>query len=79
MTAQYFDWTGIEARKGNLLCSACGPTHYADGRPTKFGVWHGKFPRRYLPMGMFKTAQNGNLEHRETGEQAIDKYVLTDL
>jgi len=29
-----------------------------------------------LPMGMFKTAQNGNLEHKETGEQDIAPYVL---
>lgn len=73
---KYFDWTGIEDRKGKQLCSACGPTKYVGGTPTKLGKWHGEFPRRYLPMGMFKTAQNGNLEHKITGEQQIDPYVL---
>ena len=74
--ATFFDWTGFEDRKGKKLCSACAPTNYKDGRPSKLGVWHGEFPRRYLPMGMFKTAQNGNLEHKETGEQDIAPYVL---
>jgi hypothetical protein len=71
-----FDWTGIEDRKGKKLCSACAPTSYSDGKPTKFGTWHNNFPRRFLPMGMFRTAPNGNLEHKETGEQDFMKYVL---
>jgi hypothetical protein len=74
--ATFFDWTGIEDRKGKMLCSACAPTKYADGRPTEFGKWHGEFPRRFLPMGKFKTAQNGNLEHIETGNQDYRKYEI---
>ena len=74
--ATFFDWSGFEGHKGKKLCSACAPTNYKDGKPSGLGVWHGQFPRRYLPMGMFKTAQNGNLEHKETGEQNIDPYVL---
>jgi hypothetical protein len=73
---RFFDWTGFEDRKGKKLCSACAPTKYVDGNPTVFGVWHGEFPRRYLPLGMFKTAQNGNLEHTITGEQDIAPYVI---
>lgn len=56
-----FDWTGIENRRGKKLCSACGPARFSDGTPTDLGKWHGEFPRRFLPMGMFRTAQNGNL------------------
>lgn len=72
----FFDWTGFESRRGKILCSACAPTRYSDGRPSKLGVWHGKFARSYLPMGMFRTAKNGNLEHKETGEQDIGPYVI---
>jgi hypothetical protein len=76
----FFDWTGIEDRKGKKLCSACAPTEYANNEgPTAFGKWHGEFPRRYLPMGMFKTGKNGNLEHKETGEQDIAPYVLPNF
>lgn len=64
-----FDWTGIEYKKGSLLCSACGPQKYSDGKPTKFGVWHGQFDRVYLPKGKFKTNSLGNLEHIETGNE----------
>jgi len=73
---RFFDWNGFEDRRGKKLCSADAPTHYVDGTPTNLGEWHGEFPRRYLPMGMFKTGRNGNLEHIETGEQDISKYVL---
>lgn len=64
----YFSWKGIEHLKGKRLCSACGPTCYASGRLTEFGKWHGRFTRKYLPKGMFKTNREGNLEHIETGE-----------
>lgn len=30
---------------GKNLCSECGSPKYVDGRPTKFGKWHGKFPK----------------------------------
>ncbi len=75
---KFFDWSGFEDRKGKKLCSACGPNKYSDGKPSKLGVWHGKFQRLYLPLGMFKTAENGNLEHKKTGEQDIKIYVLPD-
>lgn len=74
---QWFDWTGIEDRKGKLLCSACGPTTDSDGEPTPFGTWHDKFKRTFLPKGMFKTNSVGNLEHIETGEEDFRKYEIT--
>ena len=46
------------------ICSEC-----------RTGQWHGVFEKIVLPMGMFKTARNGNLEHIETGEQDYRKYV----
>ena len=70
------DWSGIEDREGKRLCSACGPAKFADGIATDCGQWHGRFPRTFLPMGMFRTAQNGNLEHVETGDQDYRKYAL---
>jgi hypothetical protein len=71
-----FDWSGIEDRKSLALCSACGPKKYADGNATGYGRWHNQFPRVFLPMGLFKTAQNGNLEHVDTGEEDFMKYAL---
>lgn len=70
------DWTGIEDREGKKLCSACGPSRFMNGESTDGGKWHNKFPRVFLPLGMFRTAQNGNLEHVETGEQAYRKYAV---
>lgn len=32
--------------KGKRLCSECGPTHYPDGTSTRWGQWHGKFPKQ---------------------------------
>lgn len=58
----FFDWTGIEDRRGKKLCSVCAPTKYSDGKPTEFGVWHGKFERVFLPMGEYRTGRDGNLE-----------------
>lgn len=75
-TEEAFDWSGIEGRRGKLLCSACGPAKFASGHPSELGVWHGKFPRRFLPMDLFKTAKNGNLEHVETGDQDYVKYAV---
>lgn len=72
---KYFDWTGMEEKRGMRLCSACGPTKYSNGKSTEFGVWHGHFKREFLPMGMFRTASNGNLEHINTGEQNYHKYA----
>lgn len=72
----FFDWTGLEDRKGKKLCSVCAPTKYANGSDSGHGEWHGRFPRIFLPMGMFRTARNGNLEHIETGDQDVQKYAI---
>ena len=34
------------------LCSEHGPKKYNDGTPTKFGKWHGKFPKELARKGM---------------------------
>lgn len=73
---ELFNWAGIENRRGLKLCSACGPTAYKDNTPTRFGRWHGMFPRTFLPMGMFRTASNGNVEHVDTGSQDYRQYIL---
>lgn len=74
----FYDWTGIEERKGKLLCSACAPPRYKDGTRTDFGRWHGQFDRVFLPMGMFRTAKNGNLEHIDTCDQNFRKYAIKE-
>lgn len=71
-----FDWTGIEERRGKKLCSACGPTKFKGGASTEAGAWHGRFARTFLPLGMFRTARNGNLEHVETRDQDFRKYAV---
>jgi len=72
----WFDWTGIEDRKGKLLCSACGPPKDEDGDDTKLGTWHGEFERVFLPMGEFKTNREGNLEHVKTGSTDFRKFAI---
>lgn len=65
-----YNWTGLEDFKGQKLCCVCGPTKHCDDTPvSKAGKWHERFPRRFLPKGMFKTARDGNLENVQTGEQ----------
>ena len=58
------------------LCSACGPPEYSDGGKTKYGKWHGRFARTFLPKGEFKTNMVGNLEHIGTGSEQYHKYEL---
>ena len=41
------------------------------------GVWHNRFPRIVLPMGMFKTNKEGNLAHIETGDTDVKKYAIS--
>ncbi len=67
--ADDFDFTGIENRKGKLLCSECAPTKFNDGTDTGLGKWHGEFEKKYLPLGEYKTDRRGNLEHIETGKK----------
>jgi len=74
--AKPFDWSNIPEREGLLLCSACGPSTFRDGKPTEFGQWHGEFERVYLPKGEFVTNAIGNLAHRETGDEDFMKYAL---
>lgn len=73
---EWFDWSAIEDRDGKLLCSVCAPTKYSDGSKTKYGVWHGEFDRVMLPMGEFKTNDDGNLEHIETGSVNFMDFEL---
>ncbi|MDE1008184.1 MAG: hypothetical protein OSB38_21175 [Paraburkholderia fungorum] len=72
----WFDWTGIEERRGKHLCSACAPTRYSKGEPTECGVWHGKFDRVFLPMGAFVTNREGNLQHVETGRTDFRAFAI---
>ncbi|MDV1094966.1 hypothetical protein RZQ20_22130 [Raoultella ornithinolytica] len=74
--AQMFDWRYAPERKGKKLCSACGPTHYRDGRKTEYGQWHDVFPRVFLPKGMFYTNDLGNLAHRLTGSEDYQCWAL---
>lgn len=71
-----YDWTGMEDRKHKLLCSACGPLKYRSGQATGFGKWHDQFDRVFLPMGMFKTNERGNLAHIETGDENFRAYAI---
>ena len=71
-----FDWSEHPERKGKKLCSACGPAKYRDGKPTEFGAWHGEFKRVFLPLGMFETNRDGNLAHKETGDDDFRKYAI---
>lgn len=65
-----------EDYKGKHLCSACGPRENKLGGQTRYGKWHEKFERIFLPVGMFRTASDGNLEHIKTREQDYRKYAL---
>ena len=74
---KWFDWTGIEDRKGKHLCSACMPVRYSDGTAcSKSGGWHGEFARLFLPMGQFHTNHEGNLEHTESGRTDILAFAI---
>lgn len=74
---EFFDWNGFEDRKGLKLCSACGPTRYADGAPTDAGKWHDRFDRVFLPKGEFRTNRVGNLEHIATGREDFRAFATT--
>lgn len=55
--------TGCYWGREKKLCSFCGD-----------GEWHGKFKRKFLPKGLFKTNRVGNLEHKETGESPASYF-----
>ena len=61
-------WRGVPARPW-MLCSACDP---------EIGKWHDRFPRVYLPNGMFVTNQRRNLAHIETGDENVSAYALPE-
>lgn len=67
----FFDWIGLEDRRGKKLCSACAPAKYSDGTPSGLGTWHGKFERVFLPMGMFRTDRQGNLERIDSSSETV--------
>lgn len=71
----FFDWTGFEDRKGKKLCSACAPTKWSDGTPSGMGQWHGRFDRVFLPLGQFRTARDGCLEHIGSGDRDLKKWL----
>lgn len=72
-----FDWTGIEDREGKLLCSEHIPANFKSGKPSGYGVWHGQFEQRYLPIGKFVTNRAGNLQHKDTVDEDIKKYLIS--
>ena len=72
----FFDWTGFEDRKGKKLCSACAPSNFCDGMPSKLGKWHGLFEREFLPMNTFRTNERGNLERIDTGDENYRAYAI---
>lgn len=73
---ELFDWSGIEDRKGQALCSACSPATHSDGTPCdRGGKWHGEFDRVFLPKGEFRTNRQGNLEHIRTGSENFRQYA----
>ena len=74
-----YDWSFSPDLKGKKLCSACGPKRYSNGKENEDHGWHGKFPRKFLPMGMFFTNKDGNLEHKETGSTDYNDYVLESV
>lgn len=73
----WFDWAGIEDRKGKALCCACAPAKDADGNATEYGAWHDRFKRVFLPKGQFKTNNRGNLEHIETGSENYRDFAIS--
>lgn len=74
-----FDWRGKEEWKGKKLCCACGPQLFTDGEPTHRGDrWHNRFARVFLPKGKFFTNEEGNLEHKDTGDTDYKKYELDE-
>lgn len=72
-----YDWTGLEEYRGQNLCSACAPTKNEDGTQSEFtGEWTSGIDRTYLEKGKWKTNDDGNLEHIETGETNYRNYML---
>ena len=43
----FFDWTPETIQYiGKPLCSECASQYFSDGKRTRYGKWHGKFPKQ---------------------------------
>ena len=60
-------YRGVPSRPW-MLCSACDPD---------IGKWHDHFPRLFLPKGMFIMNNQGNLEHKDTGDTDVQAQAIT--
>lgn len=53
-------WFGDAIVEGEKLCSACMPSHFADGSVcTKGGGWHGEFDRELATIEWIKAQSDG--------------------
>lgn len=53
--------------KDRKLCSVCAPRHFSDGTETDHdGKWHGRFERRFFPLGTMETDDKGNIRKKES-------------
>lgn len=72
-----FDWDSSVAKEPMKVCYACAPLLFDTGEKTRYnGEWHDRFPRVFLPKGMFFTNSVGNLEHKETGSIHYQEYAI---
>ncbi len=85
--ASYREILGLKpGEEPGKYCSACTPVWfgpdrmYGRGRNPNpepgAGLWHGRFPRTFLPKGQFETAPNGNLRKKGTGDEDYRKHAL---
>lgn len=74
--ARNLDWSEFPEREGKRVCSACAPAMFKDGSETGLGEWHNEFNRTFLPIGEFRTDEQGNLEHIKTGSKDWAKWAL---
>lgn len=51
--------------EGVKLCSECGPAVFNNGSPTGLGNWHGRFEKRYFPVGTMETDEQGNIREKK--------------
>jgi hypothetical protein len=60
--------TGIwkDEDMGQALCSECGPKTYKSGEPTEYGEWHGRFEKKFYPVGTMETDEVGNIRAKRT-------------
>lgn len=46
------------------LCSECGPPTFKSGEPTEYGRWHGRFKKKFYPIGTMETDDEGNIRKK---------------